>query len=276
MPRLSNGMGIGAQSAEKFQDFEGIIDIVTKRAIGALLKVPTWQEPYTVIDLTSGPGYDELPNGSLTKGTPLLTMDRLHERHTAKDVRCATAFFERNVQRADQLRAALRQEYGPSRPGISYKVHTEDSNDWLEAFGTPEAMKGTMGAFIYDPTEAVDLDFLAAISDIRHLAHYDLLVYVSATSIKRPRRLPAQYQTDRRTLVERLTTINKRKIIVRKPSGPSEWSWFILTNDVHFPVWRKAAGRSNNLDFFDIATPDGSAVLEGLNWTRGERTNGHG
>ena len=275
MPRLNNGMGIGAQSAEKFQDFEGIINIVAKRAIGALVKFPNWRQPYTVVDLTSGPGFDQLPDCSFTKGTPLLTMDRLHERHTTTGIRCATAFFERDTQRAEQLRVALRQEYGPSRPAISYKVHTQDSNDWLKAFATPEAMKGTMGAFVYDPTEAVDLDFMAAIANIRHLAHYDLLVYVSATSIKRPRRLPAQYQTDRRTLIERLTTINKHKIIVRKPSGPSEWSWFILTNDVHFPVWRKAAGRSNNLDFFDVATADGWAVLESLNWTRGERENGH-
>ena len=30
--------GVGAQSAEKFHDFEGIVDIVAKRAIGALEK----------------------------------------------------------------------------------------------------------------------------------------------------------------------------------------------------------------------------------------------
>ena len=276
MPRLNNGMGIGAQSAEKFQDFEGIINIVAKRAIGALAKFPNWQQPYTAVDLTSGPGFDKLPDCSFTKGTPLLTMDRLHERHTTTGVRCAAAFFERHAERAGQLREALRQAYGASQQGISYKVHTDDSNDWLEAFGTPEAMKGTMGVFIYDPTEAVDLDFLAAIANIKHLARYDLLVYVSATAIKRPRSLPSYYQTDRRTLVERLQAINKRKIIVRKPAGPSQWTWFIMTNDPKFPVWHKAAGRSNGLNFFDIATPEGWAVLEQLNWTRAERTNGHG
>jgi hypothetical protein len=271
MPRLSNGMGVGAQSAEKFHDFEGIVDIVAKRAMGALERCPTWRRPYVWADLTSGSGYDDLPEGSTVKGTPLTAMDRLHERYAKKGIPSAAVFFEREPDRAVELRAALLHEYGPSSKDVSYKVHARDSHEFLEAFCDPKAIPGEMGAFVYDPTEAVDLDFMADIANAPHLKRYDLLVYVSATSIKRPRSLPAHYQTDRRTLVERLTAINKRKIIVRKPSGPSEWSWFIMTNDRHFPVWHKAAGRSNNLDFFDIVTPEGRAVLEHLNWTRAER-----
>lgn len=268
-------MGIGAQSAEKFHDFEGIVDIDVKRAIGALYKYPSWRRPYLWVDLTSGGGFDQLPDGSIVKGTPMIAMDRLLERYAAKGIPSAAAFFERDQERAAELQAALFKTYGRSPAGVSYKVHARDSREVLDAFWTPDVMCGEMGAFVYDPTEAVDLDFLADISNAPHLKRYDLLVYVSATSIKRPRNLPSQYQTDRRTLVDRLMTINKRKIIVRKPSGPSEWTWFIMTNDPGFPVWHKAAGRSNNLDFFDIATPEGWAVLEQLNWTRAERKNGH-
>jgi hypothetical protein len=264
-------MGIGAQSAEKYQDFEGIVDIVAKRAIGALAKYPMWKRPYLWVDLTSGGGYDVLPDGAIVKGTPTTAMDRLCERYRETGVPSAAAFFERDAVRAAELRAALFRDYGPSSKEASYKVHERDSRQFLDGFGQPDLMPGKMGCFVYDPTEAVDLDFMAEIANNPHLARYDLLVYVSATSIKRPRNLPSRYQTDRRTLVERLTTINKRKIIVRKPSGPSEWSWFIMTNDPGFPVWRKAAGRSNNLNFFDIATPEGRAVLEGLNWTQSEQ-----
>ena len=57
--------------------------------------------------------------------------------------------------------------------------------------------------------------------------------------------------------------INKRKIIVRKPSGPSEWSWFILTNDPQFPAFGRPgpAGRSKQPGPLMIAMK-GSAVLE--------------
>lgn len=273
MPRLDGGMGIGPQSAEKFKDFEGIVDIVAKRAIGALEKYPGWARPYLWVDLTSGGGFDDLPDGSRVKGTPMIALDRLYERHAKKGVPFSAALFEREPPRADALKAALIQEYGPSnsKAGTGYRVHPHDSRHFLDQFADPTIMRGKLGAFVYDPTEAVDLDLLAAIAANPHLERYDLLVYVSATSITRPRNLPARYQTDRRTLVDRLTTINKRKWIVRKPSGPSKWSWFIGTNDLAFPVWHKARARSNNLDFFDVATPEGWAVLEELNWTKKER-----
>jgi hypothetical protein len=266
-----DGMGLGPQSAEKFQDFEGIVDIVMKRAFGALDRFPNWRRPYIWIDLTAGSGYDTLVDGTQLQGTPLHSMERLRERAQRTGIPFAAAFFERHATRAKQLRETLRTRYGqPVRGQQDFAVHATDSFGYLASFSDPQVLPGTLGAFVYDPTEQVDLDFIADLARCPHLKRYDLIIYVSATSIKRPRMLPGDRHTDRRTLIERLQAIDKRYCIVRKPSGPSQWSWFILTNDDKFPVWRKARGRANNLDFFDTRTPEGLQVLDELNWTKAE------
>lgn len=261
----TNGMGLGAHSPQKLDDFRGVADIVLKRAFGALDTYANWRRPYCWVDLTSGPALDPLPNGKVLEGTPIIAMDRLMERHTRYGIPFEATFFEQHAGRYQSLATVLRDRYGTDgRPPAYFDVIHANSYDYLERMAQPTALPGTLGAFVYDPTTQVDFDFLAEIAAIPHLRRYDLLVYVSATSIKRPRNLPTSYDTDRRTLIERLQTIPKRKWIVRKPSGPSEWSWFIGTNDPKFPVWTQRG-------FFDIATPAGRAVIEHMDMTRHER-----
>jgi three-Cys-motif partner protein len=258
-------MGLGPQSPQKFADFRGVVDIVVKRAMGALRKYPAWHRPYTWVDLTSGPGVDCFSDGNCLDGTPIIAMDKLRAVSASLGVPFEASFFEQHDQRCATLERELATRYGPQMPaGDDYEVIHGDSRQWLQQIISSRHLNGTLGAFVYDPTKQVDLDFLADIARSPNRSRYDLLVYVSASSIKRPRNLPARYQTDRRTLVERLQAIPKIKWIVRRPSGPSGWSWFIGTNDPKFPVWTQRG-------FFDIATPEGRAVINRMNLTEDEQ-----
>lgn len=257
-------MGLGQQSPQKFEDFRGVAHIVVDRAFGALRKWPTWRRPFPWVDLTSGPGVDVFPGGAAVEGTPIIAMDTLYDAKQRLGIPFEASFFEQHVDRCDDLERELRARYGPPIPQGDYEVMNADSRQYLPQIVSSRHLNGTLGAFVYDPTEQVDLDFLAEIASSPNRRRYDLLVYVSASSIKRPRNLPAHYRTDRRTLVERLQAIPKQKWIVRRPSGPSEWSWFIGTNDKDFPVWHQRG-------FFDIATPAGQAIIDQMNLTHEER-----
>jgi three-Cys-motif partner protein len=260
----ADGMGLGQQSAQKFEDFRGVAHIVVNKAFGALRKWPSWRRPFSWVDLTSGPGLDPYPDGSTIEGTPIIGMDELRDARSRLNVPFEAWFFEQHVARCDDLEYELRHRYGAPIPQGDYQVLNGDARLCLEQLTSSGQLQGTLGAFVYDPTEQVDLDFLADIASTPSWKRYDLLVYVSAASIKRPRNLPANYQTDRRTLIQRLQTIPKQKWIVRRPSGPSEWSWFVGTNDSKFPEWPQHG-------FFDVTLSDGKRILDQLNLTHEER-----
>ena len=258
-------MGLGQQSRQKFADFRGVASIVVNRAMGALRTYPNWRRPYAWIDLTSGPALDCFADGATLEGTPIIAMDTLRDGRARLGIPFEASFFEQDPGRYASLERELCARYGPPIPaGDDYETIHGDSRRWLDKMIDAAHLTGTLGAFVYDPTEQVDLELLADIARSPNRSRYDLLVYVSASSIKRPRNLPLGFRTDRRTLVERLQTVPKRKWIVRRPSGKSGWSWFIGTNDPRFPVWTQRG-------FFDITSPEGEAIIDQMNLTEVER-----
>lgn len=255
-----NGMGTGPRTEQKLDDLDGLLKLLFDYAFGAIRHNPWWPRIYPWVDLTSGPGLDRLPDGSLTRGSPPIAMDRLRDAAARLGVAFHGIFYERHPDRYRSLEQVMRARYGP--PGLGpcqYQLIEGDSFADLDSLCSDD-LPDSLGGFIYDPTEAVDFSILERLASAPARYRYDLLIYISGTTHKRVSRA-----FQRPTLVESLQLINKRKWIVRKPTDDgSEWTWFLGTNNLKLPAWHKRG-------FRDITSPDGQVIIDQLNLTRKER-----
>lgn len=255
-----NGMGTGPRTEQKLDDLDGLLKLLFDYAFGAIRRNRSWLPPiYPWIDLTSGPGLDQLPTGLMTRGSPLIAMDRLSDAFQRLGIPFHGIFFERNHDRYCALEQAMTTRYGPGGPAKCYQLVEGDSFVDIDSLCSSD-LPDSLGGFIYDPTEAVDFSILERLASAPARQRYDLLVYISGTTHKRVSRA-----FQRPTLVESLQVIQKKKWIVRKPTDDgSEWTWFLGTNNMKMPVWNKRG-------FWDITSPEGQAIIDQLNLTRKER-----
>jgi hypothetical protein len=262
MPRGDNDIGLGDESEHKYRDFAGLCSMIANIGLGALRNHPRWPRPFLWMDLTSGPGLHPLPDGRILNGTPTLAMDALREASARLGEPFHAIFLEQRHANFVSLEKTLAARYGQA--GTQYQVIEGNSEVLAEEVLKHAPAYDGLGVIVYDPTEAVDFDLLARLVHLPKRERFDLLVYVSATSIKRPRNLPARYQTDRRTLIERMATCDKSAWIVRKRAGTAEWTWMLGTQHVSMPAWRKSG-------FENWTSPDGKRILRDLDMTREER-----
>ena len=148
----------------KFEAFRGVVHVVVNRAFGALRNWPQWRRPFGWVDLTSGPGLDQSPGGSTLEATPICGMDGLRDARERLGVPFEAFFFEQHIDRCDDLERELRQRYGPPMPQGDYAIMNGEARVCLQQLVDSGWLQGTLGAFVYDPTEQVDLDFLADIA----------------------------------------------------------------------------------------------------------------
>jgi hypothetical protein len=260
MVRMPNGIGLGNESAHKYRNAEGLLPMTIRMAMGALRNRPSWVRPYVWLDLTSGPGF-HLLDGKQAKGTPVIALEAL----VATGMPFYAVFLESNSINADQLRRHLVQRFGPEEQAQTwFKVHHGDSHTVAARLLAEAPGANGLGGIVYDPTKAVDFDLLKTLAEVPGRKRYDLLVYLSATSIKRPRNLPLTYLTDRRSLLERLVAIGKGTWVVREPAGVSQWTWLVGSEWLQMPAWNKAG-------FHPWTSARGREILTILDMTRSER-----
>lgn len=260
MVRLSNGVGLSDESPHKYRDAEGLFGMVIRMAGGALRRNRPygWAQRYVWLDITAGPGAHP---GLL--GTPPLAMQ--HLARLPGGIETHATFIDVEPSNVTALAQLLHDEYGaPQDDGPpfveegNYRVLCGDNRAIAEE-ALRLAPRSRLGAITADPTGVIDFDLIAQLATQEGRRDYDLLLYVSATSLKRMRRAGFT-GGDTRILTERMALCRKKLWIIRKPASPFQWTWLVGTNWTKMPAWSKAG--------FEAVTSDlGQAYLRRLTYT---------
>jgi three-Cys-motif partner protein len=210
------------------------------------------------LDLNAGPGC--YSDGSL--GSPLIALE------TAEKLRVPIEpwFFESDPDTYGLLNAALERfayehaigihpvpgDHNETLPKIAERLENEckvKAGEWYGlTFADPNGTRPCV-------------DALRQFYSGGRFYRVDLLLYVSANlAYKRIRGAGL----DDAYLLDDLKRIGKKVTMLRKPSGPQQWTFALLTNWEGFPVLSK-------LGFVRADSAAGDEIMERLNFTSKER-----
>ncbi len=245
MPEI-NGVGFGEQSNDKQDDFRNVIRLHLNIVNNITRE---WKNRrYTYIDMNAGPGQYEGITGS-----PLIFLDECSRVGLPFDA----TFIECVEVNANALRYLV---------GKSGTVINQDHQVTLRTYRNAPSLG--LGLIYHDPTGVIpSFDLLAEISRYPAFAKTDIMVYLSATNIKRVRLAERNDKT--KCLDEYLRAIDKKAWIVRKPQGKHQWTFVIGSNWVKFPDWK-------NRGFYNVFSPEGQSVLDRLTYTENELSHING
>jgi three-Cys-motif partner protein len=210
------------------------------------------------LDLNAGPGLYSDGN----HGSPLIALE------VAESLRVPIEpwFFESDHRTYELLNESLERyayehaiaihptpgDHNETLPGVASRLEAERRDrrgDWY-------------GLVFADPNGT-----RPAVEALRHFYadgrfyRVDLLIYVSATlAYKRIRGAGL----DDAFLLEDLQRIGKRVTMLRRPTGPQQWTFALLTNWANAPLLK-------TLNFVRADSPEGREVLDSLNYTSRER-----
>ena len=238
-----DGYGFSEHTYLKQQHFKGILKMHL-RITQAVFSNQQWAKPpYYYFDLNSGPGVYKGEDGS-----PLIFLKCAN----ALAVDYSAVFIEINEDRYNQLIENIKLYQ-------DVKVFLGNYNDIIPQF-LGYSNRNKLGLLYSDETgKRPPFELLSKVaSDYQRL---DLLIYLSATNIKRIRRSP---KTDLlETLIESIEKIDKKMWIVREPIAQHQWMFLIGSNWDNFPTWKKQG-------FYRINSKKGREILRYLTFTKDE------
>lgn len=245
---VKDGIGYGAYTAEKQADFRYLVGYHTKvvkrmyERAAATNKV--WPPPeYWYFDITAGSGRHPETG---EPGSPLI----FAEEAQANGTNAVMYLFEQDPANCDALRAELTSIPLPT------ELHQGDHQDTLIQAIPTEPDRSRLG-LLYCDTNATypPFDLLAQFASQKLTERIDILVYLSATTIKRC--CGAFPEKGFRPLRDALSAIPKSDWLLRRKSGKHQWTFALGT------LWSKQQSFKNR-DFWRIDSPEGEAILQEL------------
>ena len=135
-----------------------------------------------------------------------------------------------------------------------------DHTDTLPTFFNLPRRRKKYGLLYADPSGvAPPFNLLAAFAS--HYKRIDLLIYLSATNLKRKR---AAQNGSTPTLIDELSNIDKDQWIIREPHGQHQWSFLLGSNWLNYPTYESEG-------FHRVSSATGQCILHRLNYTENER-----
>jgi hypothetical protein len=242
MPK-DRGAGYSTVTPVKHHDLGYIIGTWIDLTAGPKFRGAPWAHPeFLYWDLNAGPG---MVNGEM--GSPLIS---LREARVSGEPFRAW-FHEKNLMSCDALRLTIAPDWG-DRVTVVPGDHAVTVPDLIRT-GVRGITRQAYGLAFSDPNGRDDLALDALRAIAKRFPKVDFLLNLGAMNWKRIRSVgkPGRF------LHEDLAQIPKRYIFVRRPVGPNQWTMFLFTD-------YKDAPRLKKLGFFDIASPEGEAILRKL------------
>lgn len=149
-----------------------------------------------------------------------------------------------------------------TKKGSVVKIVNRDNKTWVEDTATKlqdYQYPKYVGAIYSDPNGCETFDNLIKLSNIKCLWMVDIVMHISATTIKRV--CCANPKATR--LTEGIERINKKYWWIRLPYGPFQWTFLIGTNWGNFPDLETCG-------FYRTDTDEGRKILNYTNHTQKE------
>lgn len=242
---IENNIGFSECTGTKQEHFGKLVAMHTTLVSGR------WpDEKYVYVDLNAGSGSYNGVNGS-----PLIFLDAASK--------CKRGYFEAHLIEKDKSNAEKLQELIQPyiTDNIKAHVYNQDNKDFLKT-AKQKNIKAKFGLIYTDPNNTdIPVDVLAKICTSTQFKSVEILVYVSATSLKRVR--TSSLVKKQPYLKDIITPINKKYWQARTPQGRHQWTFLLGTNWQGFPVLQ-------NQGFVKMNTYMGNRLFGHLNLTKKE------
>ena len=244
---------ISSETEGKEADFRGILSMHATLCKGIIRRQNAG--PYLYVDLYAGPGNLEF-NGRRFLGSPLIAQDIF----TRASLPNEAVHFEQDPEVADRLAEAL---WTPTSlldcpNSDTAPIFTEDFRTaypkWLDKAGLQPDRYGLVYA---DPIRD-EIPYELFNRTAKQFPKVDLLSYVAATQYKRRR---GQNPEKWPQLIEHISAVGKRVVLIREPRGAQQWTFILWSNWASLPDWQRRG-------FYRLDSERGQWIMDRLNLTK--------
>jgi three-Cys-motif partner protein len=250
---LDGSAGYGEGTPRKRHDFKDYQRLHLQVARAVMNRSDWAGDIYHYVELYAGPGR---PGGE--EGTPLIFVENALEEGGEWNA----YFCEIDPESVQRLGTEL-STYGRvafERSAVYPRDHREAVIEIASHIQARSPGKRAFGLIFADPNGTrldEEIESIQTLSEAH--PRMDILLYLSATSIKRSRSLFGSS-----SLLERLAAIGKQRMLIREPHTEQQWTFVLLTNWGQYPDWRRRS-------FHDSNSKAGARILEKLELTPKER-----
>jgi three-Cys-motif partner protein len=245
---VQRGVGFGPFTRLKLGHLRAIVAMHISITRAVLEKHRFYAQAYHFIDATAGPGSYEV-YGEEVQGSPLMFLSLAE---TAQ-LRYKADLIEKEPANVDTLRQQL-----PVFSCGSVDIHCCEYALIIPEM-LPSKDKTQLGLFFVDPSNGIpDFDTVAYVSRMR--PRMEVLMYLSATNLKREHGITTPL------LLDRMARIEKSHWMVRKPipGDAHHWTFLLGSNTDLFREYRK-------IDFYPLNSREAQEFFPKLNLTVKQR-----
>ena len=254
---FDGSVGYSRHTPEKQQHFREICKTYARVCKGVFKK--NWAHPIMqYFDLNAGSGYVNNRPGS-----PII----FGEEACKANVEFNASLFEENHDAFVRLSNSVLtfNEWNGVFNKFNMQAYFGDHYSRLPEVVLKHYCKQSKPAFGFmysdENGDIPPFNLISSMMDVPCFKTLDVVLYLSATTIKRVRRAFPQHEEN--NLECYLRSIGKKHIIVREPAGRHQWTFAICTNWGEFPEFKTQ-------HFHHIETSEGREIFRRLNLTAKE------
>lgn len=229
MAPVKDGVGQSEYTQTKQELFKSILDMHIAVTMAVLRKHPFYRQSYLFVDATAGPGiYGTRQNRFI--GSPLIFLQSADKSGLGYNAH----FIEespRNVRILSRLLSNCR--------GESVTIYEGNYENILPSILTVSDAT-QLGMLYIDPNGIPDWDPIVDV--VNRYPRLDLLIHISATSVKRVPQSPS--------LEEAMSNLGKSNWLIRRPirSDKNQWTFLLGSNAEIFKTYSR-------IQFFPLTSP---------------------